>query len=64
MGLFLIGFGVTSVFMGAAEYRQRAKELSAYQSVPIWRSRFIMAALIVALSVFLFGAVAFKLLWP
>jgi uncharacterized membrane protein YidH (DUF202 family) len=64
VGLFLIGLGTISVLMGAAEYWQRAKELSAYQSVPIWQSRFIMDALIVALSVFLFGAVAFKLLWP
>ena len=62
VGLFLIGLGTISVLMGAAEYWQRAKELSAYQSVPIWRPSFIMAALIVVLSVFLFVAVAFKLL--
>lgn len=62
VGLFLIGLGTISMVMGTSEYWHRAKELSAYTSIPIWRPSFIMAVLIMLLSIFLFVAVAFRLL--
>ena len=62
VGLFLIAVGNLCIVMGAAEYWQRAKQLSAYASIPIWRPSFLMAVLIAVLSVFLFVAVIFKVL--
>jgi putative membrane protein len=62
VALFLIGLGNVSMVMGIFEYWHRAKELSVYGDIPIWRPSFVMAVLIVVLSVFLFVAVIFKAL--
>jgi putative membrane protein len=62
VALFLIGVGNVSIFMGIFEYWQRARDLNAYESVPIWRPSFVMAIVIALLSATLLVAVAFKAL--
>jgi putative membrane protein len=62
VGLFLIGAGTVSIVLGILEYGQRAKELSAYEPVPIWRPSFVMVAAIAVFSVALLAAMMFKVL--
>jgi putative membrane protein len=62
VALFLIGVGNASILLGIIEYWQRAKDLSAYEDIPIWRASFVMAVVIALLSVSLLVAVTFKAL--
>jgi putative membrane protein len=62
VGMFLVGVGAASILLGIVEYWQRAKELRAYQAVPIWRPSFVMAVAIALFSVALFMAMIFRTL--
>jgi inner membrane protein YidH len=62
VALFLIGVGNVSILLGIIEYWQRAKDLSAYENVPIWRPSFMVAVVIALLSAALLIAVTFKAL--
>lgn len=60
VGLFLIGAGTVSILLGILEYWQRAKDLSTYEAVPIWRPSFVMAAAMALFSVALLSAMIFR----
>ena len=62
VGLFLIGLGNLCILMGAVEYWHRARELSVYGDIMVWRPTFIMAVATGLLSLFLFVGVIFKAL--
>lgn len=62
VGLFLIGAGTVSILLGVLEYWQRARALSAYEPVPIWRPSFVMATAIALFSLALLFAMIFRVL--
>lgn len=62
VGMFLVGVGTVSIVLGIVEYRLRAKDLSAYEAVPIWRPSFVMAVAIALFSVTLLTAMIFRTL--
>lgn len=62
VGLFLIGVGNISILMGIVEYWHRARELSIYEAVPVWRPSFVIAVLIAILSALVLVGVVSRML--
>lgn len=62
VGMFLVGVGTVSIVLGIVEYWLRARELSTYEAVPIWRPSFVMALAIGLFSVILLTAMVFRTL--
>jgi putative membrane protein len=60
VGLFLIGAGTVSIILGLLEYWQGARDLSAYEDIPVWRPVFVIALVIALFSVSLLGAVLLR----
>ena len=60
VGLFLIGAGMVSITLGILEYWQGARDLSAYEDIPVWRPSFIIALVMALFSAALLAAVLLR----
>lgn len=62
MGLFLTGLGTLSIVLGTVEYWYRLAALRALRRYPLWRPSFLMAVIMSVTGLFLFIAIASRLL--
>lgn len=62
MGLFLTGLGTVAMVMGTIEYMLRLQSLRREMPLRIMQPSFVMALIMSAAGLFIFGGIAFRLL--